>query len=545
MGYYNLTVINHFKKKLLLQKKKKLIKKGNRISNYNISNSIDSGVKEWGGKMGHFKSCFHENNNNNSLYDPDNSVMNCDEQHIGWRLTGEQKAQDQMKSLAGQLGEYFLTVDLGCLLAQKRKRQLDQVAKMAVFEEVDSIMDLKIDEKALKERMSIKKRLKMEKKKQRQPLGDKLKLLDSASLRELNNSNEDLSLASSKSQIGVENSVQIRKSKKNLKILQKFCRILFNLIYKLLREFEIERLNFVISPVNFLFMYISSQLSGKVRQKDAVKMALSSAGWVSFQEIDFEFGKLDDFSQGIDNLENINRHYEKTLFEKYKAIHKNSMHNNQRPQQQQHQQHENLQPKLNKNPQDSTVLYFSTTFDYTNSSILTFQEDSIDSIDELNLNERVISLDHILLPETMACFKIIDIYSVKSEKTHEYLSSKINLILEKHNNYQFSNNNTDNFSKDDDREDILTNLREENQNIVLGNLKTERNTDNGESIMIWGLQLNNMDLSVLKKIHKASSILLFIYFNKYNLLNNNLIVNNNLFINNNLIMNIFIYFKIF
>lgn len=47
-----------------------------------------------------------------------------------------------------------MTVDLGCLLAQKRKHQLDQVAKIAVFQEVDSLMDIKIDKKTIKEKLS-------------------------------------------------------------------------------------------------------------------------------------------------------------------------------------------------------------------------------------------------------------------------------------------------------------------------------------------------------------------------------------------------------
>jgi len=38
------------------------------------------------------------------------------------------------------------------------------------------------------------------------------------------------------------------------------------------------------------------------------------------------------------------------------------------------------------------------------------------------LNEKNIFLDNIMLPESLICFKIIDIFSVQSEKTHEYLS---------------------------------------------------------------------------------------------------------------------------
>ena len=50
------------------------------------------------------------------------------------RFAPEISPRERMKELASQLGEYCLTVDLGCLLIQKRKNQLDQVAKMAVFQ---------------------------------------------------------------------------------------------------------------------------------------------------------------------------------------------------------------------------------------------------------------------------------------------------------------------------------------------------------------------------------------------------------------------------
>jgi len=45
-----------------------------------------------------------------------------------------QTKQEEMKSLASQLGEYCLIMDLGCILAQKRKLQLDKAAHMTVLQ---------------------------------------------------------------------------------------------------------------------------------------------------------------------------------------------------------------------------------------------------------------------------------------------------------------------------------------------------------------------------------------------------------------------------
>ncbi len=39
-----------------------------------------------------------------------------------------------MKEIAACLGEYNLTIDLGCMLMIKRRQQLDQVAKISCLE---------------------------------------------------------------------------------------------------------------------------------------------------------------------------------------------------------------------------------------------------------------------------------------------------------------------------------------------------------------------------------------------------------------------------
>jgi hypothetical protein len=82
------------------------------------------------------------------------------------------------------------------------------------------------------------------------------------------------------------------------------------------------------------------------------------------------------------------------------------------------------------------------------------------------LNEKNIFLDNIMLPESLICFKIIDIFSVQSEKTHEYLSCNWGI---------FENDPTK--SKDDE---------------------TER-------IFIRGVPINNYDEDSLRDVKKNSS----------------------------------------
>ena len=126
--------------------------------------------------------------------------------------------------------------------------------------------------------------------------------------------------------------------------------------------------------------------------------------------------------------------------------------------------------------QDVTNLHFSTTFDNTNnsSSFLGVMNDSMDSIDLLNLNERVIHLDNILLPESVVCFKILDIFSVLSEKTHELLTKRVD--------------HTEN--------------ENENLEASLSNMKTDRK----KQILIRGVPLETGNESAMRNVKRNASI---------------------------------------
>jgi hypothetical protein len=58
-----------------------------------------------------------------------------------------------MASLARKMGEYFLSVDLGCLLENKRKNQLDEVAKFTgLRDDIPVIESIMLDSRFKKDR---------------------------------------------------------------------------------------------------------------------------------------------------------------------------------------------------------------------------------------------------------------------------------------------------------------------------------------------------------------------------------------------------------
>lgn len=160
---------------------------------------------------------------------------------------------------------------MGCLLLQKRKRQLDQVAKI---EEVDSIMDIKIDKKSMKDKLFFGKNMKKDFKKNHDHDHeiDKPNFLDSLEIKDMNASQE-ISMNSLKSQENIFSILNKRKKmKRELKIHAKICKILSNVIYMILREYQTEELDFIISPVNIIYMYLSSCISSRIRRKELIKV---------------------------------------------------------------------------------------------------------------------------------------------------------------------------------------------------------------------------------------------------------------------------------
>jgi len=147
---------------------------------------------------------------------------------------------------------------------------LDQVAKI---EEVDSIMDIKIDKKSIKNKLFGCKNPKRGLNKfDNDREIEKPNFMDSLEIKDMNASQE-ISITSLKSQenlFSMQN--KKKKMKRELKIHAKICKILSNVIYMILREYQSKELSFIISPINIIYMYLSSCISSRIRQKEMIKV---------------------------------------------------------------------------------------------------------------------------------------------------------------------------------------------------------------------------------------------------------------------------------
>jgi len=109
---------------------------------------------------------------------------------------------------------------------------------------------------------------------------------------------------------------QMEKSKKKqeLKTSLKAAHMTANILFLLLKDMNMEDLQQYHSLVNLFYMGLSSNLSQNIRRKEEVKAGLSLNYWADGQEE--QFFKDEKICEGIDNIERINQHFEKALFEK-------------------------------------------------------------------------------------------------------------------------------------------------------------------------------------------------------------------------------------
>ena len=92
-------------------------------------------------------------------------------------------------------------------------------------------------------------------------------------------------------------------------------------------------------------------------------MAYSKNGWSSFNEIDFEYSKIRSICDGFDNSNKINRHYQKTIFQQYKAS------KNLKKKTEFNKISKQIKPNDHQNfPEDSTLQYFSTVLEKSGDS---------------------------------------------------------------------------------------------------------------------------------------------------------------------------------
>lgn len=64
-------------------------------------------------------------------------------------------AKEQLENLAKKMGEYFLSNDLGCLVENKRKNQLDEVARLTgIKDEIKVLESIMLDSRAKRDRLA-------------------------------------------------------------------------------------------------------------------------------------------------------------------------------------------------------------------------------------------------------------------------------------------------------------------------------------------------------------------------------------------------------
>ena len=106
------------------------------------------------------------------------------------------------------------------------------------------------------------------------------------------------------------------KKKQELKLTWKSAHVMSNILLILLKEVDYEKLQQYGSLINMLYMALSTDISHRFRYKEKAKLALGLNYW--HDTMDGEFSRHEELCEGIDNVERINRHFEKTLVEKHK-----------------------------------------------------------------------------------------------------------------------------------------------------------------------------------------------------------------------------------
>lgn len=79
-----------------------------------------------------------------------------------------------------------------------------------------------------------------------------------------------------------------KKSKTELNNIRKMLKIMSNIIFMVLKDLSDTEKQFLPSPVNCLYSYLSSETNSFNRKKDLIKFMCSRKGWNEYAEIEYE-----------------------------------------------------------------------------------------------------------------------------------------------------------------------------------------------------------------------------------------------------------------
>lgn len=90
-------------------------------------------------------------------------------------------------------------------------------------------------------------------------------------------------------------------------------------MFMVLKDVKDEDKQFLPSPVNSIYAYLSSETNSFSRKKDLIKFMCSRKGWSESSEMDYESRKLNLVCDGFDAFTSgDSRHYERVMQDLYK-----------------------------------------------------------------------------------------------------------------------------------------------------------------------------------------------------------------------------------
>lgn len=241
-------------------------------------------------------------------------------------------ASDTMRSLARKMGEYFLSIDLGCLLEQKRKQQMDDVAKFSGQEDgelkdIESILynsRIKTEEKNLKKEVwgcagGIMATPSCDGKDSMGPdchpsinIGapEQVDLISHSMIKSSNRRQYDeLECLQTSGLKFLDQKTGVRKISK---VYAKICKLLLNIGYILLRDVDYDKLQQFLPFLNIIYLYFTTTVSIKAREQELLLEAAKFSFWR--EGFDHNVHDLSKVCEGIEktpNLDNFSHQYER------------------------------------------------------------------------------------------------------------------------------------------------------------------------------------------------------------------------------------------
>jgi hypothetical protein len=307
-----------------------------------------------------------------------------------------ESAREQLGVLARKMGEYFLSIDLGCLLENKRKSQLDEVAKLTgMKDEIKILESIMLDGRG----KGISRIQNTDEKEQTSGTNAGL-VTDRAREEILSDDSQDESLPpllgtvsgqSGQSSFFSPNSSKPSPSSKSTqtkRLMKTYSRVMntiLNIIHLCMKNADYEQIQSLERLSLLLIQYLGTDLCAKNREKEFIFKLSQFSYWNS---------KRDDYLQKIDNV--TDNHYEESRKPDLKGIFARDL--------------------------ASPTIVPSRKAEVTANDISTMDEATLG--DTFYSDPRT-DIKKLLLSEDEVIFKLIDTFSELNEKKTEFMRVNI------------------------------------------------------------------------------------------------------------------------